>query len=36
MPLALLLSAQRTAAKDPLEGNITLRREAKGTFFKGL
>lgn len=32
MPLALLLSAQRPSAKDPLWGNITLRREAQGIF----
>lgn len=32
MPFALLLSAQRPSAKDPLQGNITLRREAQGIF----
>lgn len=31
-PCALLLSAQRTSAKDPLQGNVTLRREAQGIF----
>lgn len=34
MPFALLLSAQRTSAKDPLEGNVTLRSKA-GEHFKG-
>ena len=30
MPFALLLSAQRTSAKDSLQGNTTRRREAQG------
>lgn len=29
-----LLSAQRTSARDPLEGNTTLRKEAKRTFLR--